>query len=595
MQVGSLDQESFPETTSGYSPSEKLSENQAAATGVRISYFGDYELLEEVARGGMGVVFRARQVSLDRIVAVKMILAGELASRQEVARFRAEAEAAANLRHPNIVAIHEIGEHQGQQYFSMDFVEGKSLAEIVREGPLRAHTAASYVSQIAKAVQYAHQCATLHRDLKPSNVLIDTDGQVHITDFGLAKRTDRNADLTVTGGVLGTPAYMPPEQAAGRGRDIGPASDIYSTGAMLYELLTGRPPFRGDTPLDTLRQVLESDPTPPRSHNAAIPVDLATICLKCLEKQPARRYSSAGALAEDLDRFLNQQPIHARPVSPLRKLWGMSRRRPWLFTILASTLSLLLLGTVYWLWSENAYLRYHAEHPDYVRTTGSITAELNKERWLSILFIFFLAATIRPAIVWCRRRRMRRQPVPLAVIVAIAAGGVVATLLSLNWLARTIDAWVWEHAIPMNLYLIWLWTSIGVYAIRHAVREYEMRTFGKNDEAILSNEQLDEARRLILGKKESAALTYCQQMAASKLVGEEIFGNLRDTLREQYPDKVLTNSWLRGALLLLIIMFCLIPLGILFAADLLSTRLALIIILCLIAVLIWYARSLSPN
>ena len=274
--------------------------------------FGPYELLAEIARGGMGVVYRARQVSLNRIVALKLILAGQLASNEDVQRFRTEAESAARLQHPNIVAIHEVGQYDGQHYFSMDYVDGKSLAQLVHGQSLSASRAAEYVRQIALAIQFAHEQGVLHRDLKPGNVLIDHVDQVRVTDFGLAKRLDAGAELTGTGQILGTPSYMPPEQAAARRGDIGPASDVYSLGAILYELLTGRPPFRAETPLDTLLQVLESEPVAPRVLNPKAPRDLETICLTCLAKQPGQRYATALDLAQDLGRFLDGETIASR-------------------------------------------------------------------------------------------------------------------------------------------------------------------------------------------------------------------------------------------------------------------------------------------
>src|SRR5579864_1809356 len=271
-----------------------------------VRYFGDYELLEEIARGGMGVVFKARQVSLNRLVALKMILAGSFASSRDVQRFRSEAEAAANLDHPHIVPIYEVGEHEGQQYYAMKFVEGASLSGHPR-GPARAEVAG--LLDVARAVHYAHQRGILHRDLKPSNVLVDTAGTRYVTDFGLAKRlSDTGRSLSDTGAVLGTPRYMAPEQAAGR-KDLTVAADVYSLGVILYERLTGQVPFPGDNVLTILRRVREADPPRPSTLAPGLDRDLETVILKCLDKEPSRRYASAEALADDLSDWLSGRPI----------------------------------------------------------------------------------------------------------------------------------------------------------------------------------------------------------------------------------------------------------------------------------------------
>jgi len=365
---------------------------------VVLARFGDYELLEEIARGGMGIVYKARQVSLNRLVALKMILSGQFASKQEVLRFRVEAEAAANLRHPNIVAIYETGEHQGQHFFSMEYVAGPNLSQLVGNRPLNAQLAARYTLAIARAIHYAHGQNTLHRDLKPSNVLVDADDQPRITDFGLMRRLRGPYGLTVTGQMLGSPNFMPPEQcgmlsirssrreeahfekseirpavtARQRGENpkseteqakakvtdgaladrqseienhksrAGPWSDVYGIGAILYHLLTARPPFQAETVQDVLLQLRERDPVAPRLLNPSVPRDLETICLKCLEKEPDRRYATADELADDLDRFLKNEPILARPVGRAERVWRWCRRKPALASFVAATSVLLL-------------------------------------------------------------------------------------------------------------------------------------------------------------------------------------------------------------------------------------------------------------
>jgi serine/threonine protein kinase len=276
-----------------------------------LGQFGDYELLEKIAQGGMGVVYKARQVSLNRIVAVKMILSGNLATNEDIERFTLEAKAVAKLKHPQIVVIHDVGCHDDQHFYSMEFIEGRSLADEIRRGPMAPRKVAEYIEQIARALDFAHRNGVVHRDVKPSNVLIDEQGRGRVTDFGLAKHVDRGDDLTLTGQIIGTPAYMAPEQITNRRGEIGPACDIYSLGSLLYELLSGRPPFVGQDQFSTLLQVLDCDPQSLRQINAGIPRDLETICRKCLEKDPEYRYASAADLADDLARFLAGDSIKA--------------------------------------------------------------------------------------------------------------------------------------------------------------------------------------------------------------------------------------------------------------------------------------------
>lgn len=312
-------------------PTWTLPESSGAAGPLpgpnHVHYFGDYELQREIARGGMGVVYRARQVSVNRPVALKMILAGRLATAADVRRFHDEAEAAASLDHPHIVPIYEVGQHQGQHYYSMKLVDGAGLNQCLPRFKEDPSATARLMAAVASAVHHAHQRGILHRDLKPGNILIDADGQPHVTDFGLAKRIEGGKGLTQSGAIVGTPEYMAPEQASSQ-RDLTTAVDVYSLGAILYALLTGRPPFQAESALDTLLQVVQHEPPPPQRFNAKVDPDLATICLKCLHKDPLRRYGSALDLAADLRRWQQDEPITARSVGRTERMVKWIRRRP---------------------------------------------------------------------------------------------------------------------------------------------------------------------------------------------------------------------------------------------------------------------------
>jgi serine/threonine protein kinase len=360
-----------------------------------------YEILEVLGRGGMGVVYKARHLALNRLVALKVILGGPHASAAEVVRFRREAEAVARLQNPHIVQIHEVGEHNGLPYFSLEYCSGGSLADKTNGTPLPAQQAAQLLQTLARAVHAAHQGGIIHRDLKPANILLQRQSEIpnpksenkggalvsdigfrisdfdpKITDFGLAKRLDDSAGQTATGAIVGTPSYMAPEQAMGKREAIGAGVDVYALGAVLYELLTGRPPFNAETPLDTVRQVVEEEPVSPRLLQPKTPRDLETVCLKCLAKQPARRYATAEALADDLARFLRDEPIAARPVGQLERAWRWAKRRP-LAAALAgvSTAAVLtLLGVGLW---------YNARLREAVREEQASTAHARRQQKLA--------------------------------------------------------------------------------------------------------------------------------------------------------------------------------------------------------------------
>jgi eukaryotic-like serine/threonine-protein kinase len=357
--------------------------------GHQLQYVGDYQLIEEIGRGGMGVVYRAEQLTLQRQVAIKMVLAGPFVSPEVLSRFRTEAKAAGSLDHPNIVPVYEVGEHLGLPYFSMKLVAGKSLSQLASNFSLsvdhsgsergkRSDRIALLVLKIASAVHYAHQRGVLHRDLKPSNVLIDENEEPYVTDFGLAKLLDGSANVTTQGALLGTPSYMAPEQAAGADQ-VTTAADVYGVGGILYELLTGKAPYKGTSSVETLRLVRETEIRPPRSLNPAIDRDLETICMKCMSREPGDRYASAAAVADDLQRYLNREPIQARRISAAERFYKWARRRPSAAALLIGSLlaSVLLLVGFLVSYSVVSRARENAEqalarekHGTYIKTVA---------------------------------------------------------------------------------------------------------------------------------------------------------------------------------------------------------------------------------
>src|SRR5438445_10925538 len=328
-------------------PTSGVKEAVRAAT--MLGEFGDYELLEEVGRGGQGVVFRARQKSLNRTVALKVISLGQWASTAHLKRFRREAEAAASLDRPSIVPIYEVGEREGACYFSMKFVEGGQLDEVARREPMPIRRAVELITKVARTVHYAHEHGILHRDIKPGNILLDTKGEPQLTDFGLARLVEAESTITRTREALGTPSYMAPEQAAGEYTKLSNATDVYGLGAVLYQLLTDHPPFAGGTTYETIKLLLDTEPRQPRLLNPKIDRDLSTICLKCLEKDPQRRYPSALALAEDLERWLKHEPIQARRSGIFSRGKKWVRRNPTSALLAASLIALATAaGWIVW-------------------------------------------------------------------------------------------------------------------------------------------------------------------------------------------------------------------------------------------------------
>lgn len=391
--------------------------------------FGDYELRAEVGRGGMGVVYRAQQASLGREVAVKMILRGQLASQADRERFEAEAQAAARLDHPGIVPVYEVGEIDGRPYFSMKHVRGTTLAQLLADGPLPPREAAAILAKVARAIHFAHMRGVLHRDLKPSNILLDEQGEPHVTDFGLAKQITAGESLTKTGAVLGTPAYMAPEQAAGQRGQVGPRSDVYSLGVMLYHMLTGRPPFQAASPAEMVMLVLEQDPVPPRMLNPKADRDLEMICLRCLQKPPDLRYASAAGLADDLEAFLSDESISARSGRFAQILAGMMRE--------THHAAVLENWGLLWMWHSLALL---------VACFATNTLDLlGDEDRLHYFLLWTAGLGAWAAVFWFLRRRMGPVTFVERQIAHLWAGSMIAIALLFP-----LEAWLGLPALKLS-------------------------------------------------------------------------------------------------------------------------------------------------
>jgi predicted Ser/Thr protein kinase len=440
--------------------------------------FGDYELLEEISRGSMGVVWKARQRSLNRIVALKAISAGVLATSEDVARFRSEAETVARIKHPNVISIYEIGEHDGAHFFSMDYIEGRSLETLVQDHPQSPREAASLVRTVAEAVHFMHQHGVMHRDIKPLNIMIDAWGRPMLLDFGLAKALTDDRRLTQSGVVMGSPCYMAPEQAERGEACVGPHTEVHALGITLYQLLTGTVPYSGETAEETLMNVVRCTPKRPSEHVPSIPRDLETIVLKCLEKSPSRRYATARALAEDLERFLAGVPVLAQRAKVGRRVLTWLEQHPWTIAWAGLGMCSLLFGAAFGLWQQTRCLAARLRLPgtdgtppfgDWLRLTGFEFFTIMSAMLLCAVLIRCSAyglrvmdAVMRPELMTSQARR----PVPprvLKVSVFIALlGGAQALRSFMGFIERGVweQTWRWEQ-LTLETYALAMW-SVGV-------------------------------------------------------------------------------------------------------------------------------------
>ena len=371
---------------------------------IRSGKVASYDILDELGRGGMGVVYKARDQRLGRVVALKVILAGGHAGTAERNRFHVEVEAAAQLQHPNIAQVYEVGEDNGQPFMAMEFCSGGTLEARIRDKPQPPREAAQLVATLAEALHHAHQAGIIHRDIKPANVLLAADGSPKVVDFGLAKRIGGTDGFTQTGAIMGTLGYMAPEQAAGRTREANSATDVYSLGALLYKLLTGRPPFHGPSELETITSIVARDPVSIQSLQPRVPLDLVTICQKCLEKKPTRRYATAAALAEDLRRHLADLPIQARPLGPLERAWRWGKRHQGISLVLVAGVILLMLVAACLAWSSYRSYRLMAEVNEIQKPLQELSGRIRYLDEVLTSSALLSAATGNP--VWEERYRI---------------------------------------------------------------------------------------------------------------------------------------------------------------------------------------------
>lgn len=529
---------------------------QAPLQGKRI--FGDYELLNEISRGSMGVVWKARQLSLNRIVALKAVSAGVLATTEDVARFRAEAETVAGIRHPNVVSIYEIGEHEGVQFFSMDYVEGRTLESMVQSQPLQPREAARILRTVAEAVHFMHMHDVMHRDIKPLNIIMDNWGRPVLLDFGIARDLSSKSRLTQTGVVMGSPCYMAPEQAERSSENIGPHTEVHALGVTLYQLITGAVPYSGTTAEETLMNVVRWTPKPPTELVPSIPHDLETIVLKCLEKSPGRRYTTAQDLADDLDRFLNGLPVLARRAKLGRRALTWLEQHPWTLFWGAYFSANVFFAAAFGFWEKTLFLGAKLAQ----QTSGALMPEVPLGPWVRLTgFEFFAAmggmilcsvliraaayglriidAIVRPDMMTTRSRRaVPGHVLKLSVFVA-SIGGIQGMRSFMGFIESGIwhQSWRWEQLV-LETYALAMW-SVGLLAmVWRFYRAQHLGTPIPNEVSSLPPACQAAVQAAIFRGDKSHAVSLCREATEMDLSTATLcVTGLTKHLRETYPTK----------------------------------------------------------